>query len=109
MRHAALRRSADIRYRGQSYEINIPWGGDFHAAHAKQYGYSDPSRVTETVTIRVRATEAVPRLQLRASVRRKTKEPVAGPALLAEYGATTHVPQGWRYIVDKTGNLIATR
>jgi N-methylhydantoinase A len=109
MRRASTVRSADVRYRGQSYEINIPWGSDFHAAHAKQYGYSDPARATEIVTIRVRAMETVPRLRFRASVRRKIKEPVRGPALVADYGSTTWIPPGWSYVVDKTGNLIATR
>jgi N-methylhydantoinase A/oxoprolinase/acetone carboxylase beta subunit len=109
MRRARLERSADARYVGQSYEINIPWGSDFHPAHAKLYGYADPSRATEIVTLRVRATDPVPRLTLRASSRRKTKEPVHGPALLEDYGSTTYVPEGWSYVIDRIGNLIVTR
>ena len=48
---AALERSADLRYRGQSYEINVPCPGalaasepGFHRQHARLYGYSNPRR-----------------------------------------------------------------
>lgn len=109
MSGARLQRSADVRYAGQSYEINIPWGDDFHAAHAKQYGHSDAARGTEIVTLRLRAVVPVPLLALRASARQKTKAPVAGPALVADYGSATYVPKGWKYVVDGIGNLIVSR
>ena len=59
---ARLHRTADVRYSGQSYELNVPWAGErtknlFHAAHQQTYGYSDLSRAIEVVTVRVRATE----------------------------------------------------
>lgn len=51
-------RSADLRYAGQGYEINVPFGPvtlpDFHAAHQKRYGHSDESRPVEIVNVRVR-------------------------------------------------------
>ena len=51
-------RSADMRYAGQGYEINIPFGtqmlADFHAAHQKRYGHSDNNRAVEIVNVRVR-------------------------------------------------------
>jgi N-methylhydantoinase A len=54
-----LRRSVAIRYVGQSFEIDIAWGGRiearFHAAHRARYGYADSSRPTEIVSLRVRA------------------------------------------------------
>ena len=58
---ATLKRFADVRYKGQSYELTIPWStekpADFHKAHQRIYGYSDPKRVmTQLVTLRVRAT-----------------------------------------------------
>ena len=55
MPKAMLERFHDIRYVGQSYELTIPEGSSFHAAHQRTYGYSDESRATEVVAIRVRA------------------------------------------------------
>src|SRR5580698_4775746 len=57
---AELIRSADIRYAGQSYELTGPWhvrnpAAPFHREHKKVYGYANPERVVEIVTIRVRA------------------------------------------------------
>jgi N-methylhydantoinase A len=59
-----LIRSADIRYTGQSYELTVPWHGadpaePFHAEHQRVYGYSNPERAIEIVTIRVRARREV--------------------------------------------------
>lgn len=55
-----LLRSVDLRYRGQGYELTVPWGGDtlgaFHSAHNVRYGYSDSNREVELVTVRLRAT-----------------------------------------------------
>ena len=60
-------RSADMRYVGQGYELNLPWGpgllSRFHDAHRKRYGYADPARPVEVVNIRVRLvapTDPVP-------------------------------------------------
>jgi len=54
-----LARSVAMRYAGQSFEIDITWGGrveaKFHAAHRERYGYSDSSRAIEIVSLRVRA------------------------------------------------------
>jgi N-methylhydantoinase A/oxoprolinase/acetone carboxylase beta subunit len=69
---AELIRSADIRYSGQSYELTVPWhaanpGQPFHKEHGKVYGYANPDRAVEIVTIRVRAKRTVekPRLVTR--------------------------------------------
>ena len=55
-----LARSVAMRYAGQSFEIDIAWGGrieaKFHAAHRARYGYADSSRLIEIVSLRVRAT-----------------------------------------------------
>jgi N-methylhydantoinase A/oxoprolinase/acetone carboxylase beta subunit len=108
LRRAIVSRYADMRYAGQSYELTIPWTASFHDAHQKEYGYADPSRAVEVVAIRVTAIEPVPRMKP-ASSRRKTKEPVTGPALITDYGSTTYIPAGWCYTVDRAGNLIITR
>jgi N-methylhydantoinase A len=53
-----LERWIDMRYRGQSYEISFPfssrYGAEFHRRHEQRYGYSDPNRESEIVTMRVR-------------------------------------------------------
>src|SRR5580704_13315687 len=70
---ASILRSADLRYRGQSYELNVPWPGSpahFHREHAKVYGYSNPQREMEVVTIRVRARTSFPKPKLTAEPRR---------------------------------------
>ena len=59
-----IERTADLRYRGQSYELNVPWDGTlasvarrFHREHQRIYGYATPERDVEVVTIRVRARQ----------------------------------------------------
>ena len=52
-------RSIDIRYRGQGYELNIPFTKnllrDFEQEHQRRYGYTHPNRAVELVTLRLRA------------------------------------------------------
>ena len=52
-------RSVDIRYRGQGYELNIPFTKnllrDFQQEHHRRYGYTHPNRELELVTLRLRA------------------------------------------------------
>jgi N-methylhydantoinase A len=54
-----LERWIDMRYHGQSYEISLPYSPgferSFHRRHERRYGYSDPQRESEIVTLRVRA------------------------------------------------------
>jgi N-methylhydantoinase A len=51
--------SVDTRYRGQGYELNIPFSRhlieDFRREHRKRYGYNYDDRELELVTIRLRA------------------------------------------------------
>jgi N-methylhydantoinase A len=133
-------RSADIRYNGQSYELTVAWhaknpGEPFHREHQRVYGYANPDRAIEIVTIRVRAKLTVerPRLTMSRSAtkRRKPaprrihsagawrntsvhargelpKSPLRGPALVIDYGSTTLIPPGWRFSLDKFGNLKIT-
>ncbi len=64
-----LQRFADMRYRGQGYELTVPWAKEgfartaeaFHELHYTTYGYADRTRALEIITIRVRAlTPSVP-------------------------------------------------
>ncbi|HSK28242.1 MAG TPA: hydantoinase/oxoprolinase family protein [Jiangellales bacterium] len=55
-------RLADLRYRGQSYELTVPGDGPeslvtaFHEAHERRYGHHDLGEVVEIVVVRVVAT-----------------------------------------------------
>lgn len=78
---AKIERTVDLRYRGQSYELNVPWKKSiaesrrsFHRAHERAYGYSRPSQEVETVTIRVRSRVRTPKLVLARPKPQKTPE-----------------------------------
>ena len=55
-----LTRQADLRYRGQSFELTVPGGGDlvaaFHAEHERRYGYRMDDEPVQVVSVRVVAT-----------------------------------------------------
>jgi N-methylhydantoinase A len=80
-----LERSLDIRYRGQGYELNLPFGADFeaefHRAHERRYGYGDPQRATEVVNVRVRAVAASSPIELPVA---ELEGPDAAAAILGE-------------------------
>jgi N-methylhydantoinase A len=52
-------RTVDLRYRGQGYELNLPFTKnlprDFEQEHHRRYGYTHPAREIELVTLRLRA------------------------------------------------------
>jgi N-methylhydantoinase A len=142
-------RSVDVRYRGQGYELNLPFTKnlltDFQQEHRRRYGYEHEDREIELVTIRLRAilksttphlgnghvgTAALgrpgraklgrlspPETTVRFDSRvLKTKiysrdelhpgKPYSGPAIVTEYGATTVIPPGKRFYLDKAENLV---
>src|SRR5580700_4598148 len=51
-------RSVDVRYRGQGYELNVPFGSEmatqFHDLHQRRYGFANEARGLEVVNVRVR-------------------------------------------------------
>ena len=133
------RRSVDVRYRGQGYELNIPYNGRLMAAfrreHERRYGYSYPTREIELVTIRVRAVMKSPQVSLskalanragRSDAERRSfffngkkitaamydrdslqvGRKYAGAAVVTEYSATTIVPPGMKFWLDRAGNLL---
>jgi N-methylhydantoinase A len=131
VRGAVLERFADVRYAGQSYELTIPFGADFHKEHQRVYGYSDAGRATQVVTIRVRARVAVEKPQLPDAVKGAKQlgtrrvwvagrwrslpsgprghlgaKALQGPALITDYGSTTLVPPGWSVKTGAAGSLI---
>jgi N-methylhydantoinase A len=122
-------RSLDLRYTGQGYELNLDWSADFvnrfHKLHERRYGYSDRERPVQVVNARVRmiavtekpveeredmrpgdgkqallADGIYDRAQLHAGDR------FAGPAVIAEYSATTFLPGNTEACVDEWGNLV---
>jgi N-methylhydantoinase A len=147
-------RSVDIRYRGQGYELNLPFTRnlvkDFEREHHRRYGYLHPTREVELVTLRLRgavkssrledhvgtgAFVSLPRAKPRGPGRAKLGSPpmleapvlfdgkrlttaiysrdtlkpgktYSGPAVIAEYSATTIIPPGKRFHVDRKKNLI---
>lgn len=60
--------SLDVRYKGQSYELTIPFSAEFaeayHQKHHLVYGYARPEAPLEIVNLRVRATGKVAMPQL---------------------------------------------
>jgi N-methylhydantoinase A len=57
-------RSVDMRYRGQGYEINVPYGAGmvaaFHDLHRRRYGFSNEARAIEIVNVRLRMIAPAP-------------------------------------------------
>jgi N-methylhydantoinase A/oxoprolinase/acetone carboxylase beta subunit len=137
-----VERRLDVRYAGQSYELAVPMApgfrDEFDRRHARTYGYADPRRAIEVVTLRVVAvgrTEkpAVPRADAPPSIaepyrvgqarfggalvataffRWRDLAPGAtgdGPAVIAGGEATAIVPPGFRFRLDEFANVIATR
>jgi N-methylhydantoinase A len=51
-------RSVDMRYKGQGYELSIPFGDkmaeQFHEMHQRRYGFANEAGVLEMVNVRVR-------------------------------------------------------
>ena len=70
-----LRRAADLRYRGQSFELTVAAGDPerlaarFGTEHERRYGYRMEDEPIEVVSVRLRATVAV-----------DPAEPAGGPA-----------------------------
>jgi N-methylhydantoinase A len=154
---ARYEKSADVRYRGQGYELSIPLSKNllkgFEREHQRRYGYIHPNREVELVTLRLRAVVKSPKLEITTAHVGKTdhvrtgtlarpgratlgspftiKAPVlfngkkfetkiysrdalqpgkkySGPAIITEYSATTVIPPGERFRLDRSRNLIIT-
>ncbi len=87
-----LTRSADLRYRGQGFELRVPWGRDaiarFHRLHAQSFGYAHPARSVEVVTLRVHAVLPAQRRKARAATMKRSdgREALLGPHRIFEDG-----------------------
>ena len=98
---------ADVRYRGQSFELTVPLGGDvaeaFHRAHEERYGYADRTRPLELVALRT--------ADVRPGPVHRHRPPSARPAatgVVELEGSTAWIPPGWtgRW---RDGSLVVTR
>lgn len=132
-------RSIDVRYRGQGYELNIPYSRTtkkaFANEHQRRYGYRYAEREIELVTLRLRTSMKSPQTRtatsteesrnraatefasvsfngkrLRTAIFDRQSLPkgkkLAGPAIVTEYSATTVIPPGKRFWIDRQSNLL---
>ena len=128
--------SLDLRYRGQSYTLNLPWqgiadtGAAFHAEHEQRYGHRLSTGI-ELVNLRCGLRSTPPNISLPEASAGKPVVPqqvviagqagsipvwpragllagqeIAGPALVTETVATTWLPEGWSCKIDRLGNLL---
>ena len=142
LRRVRIERHADVRYRGQSHELSLPAGPDlaarFHREHARRFGFADPTRAVEVVTLEARGW--IPGQRAfggerafgggarpgagAARVRHEgawleaviwdrdsmgAASKVRGPAVVIESGATLWVPPGWSGTLGAGGTLILRR
>jgi N-methylhydantoinase A len=86
---------ADLRYRGQSFELTVPLGADlvgrFHLAHEERYGYADREREVELVAVRTADVMPGPELELPSG----DPQRLSGPALVELDGSTLWIRPGW--------------
>ena len=100
---------ADLRYRGQSFELTLPLQADlaeaFHRAHAESYGFADRTREIELVAVRTVEARPAPEVEIVG----RGHLAVEGPQVVALPGATAWVPPGWSGETDRHGTLILER
>lgn len=101
---------ADLRYRGQSFELSVPLQDDlaeaFHRAHEERYGSCDRMREVELVAVRTAETKPAPPIELPAP---QGPLHVEGPEVVELEGATCFVPPGWVGDRDGASTLVLTR
>lgn len=126
---------ADLRYRGQSFELTVAWNEGalqaFHQLHESRYGYAMRDSAVELVTARAAAFEpsspppnegipdertaarstgqSVPGWPGAAVYRRddlSAGDTFDGPALLVEYSSTTAIQSHWHAVVTTSGSIL---
>jgi N-methylhydantoinase A len=97
---------AELRYRGQSFELTVPLqprlAEAFHRAHEARYGYVDRERPIELVAVRTADVHPGPRLELPSA------DPLdaRGSSVLELDGATCWIPPGWVGVRDGTSSTL---
>jgi N-methylhydantoinase A len=124
--------SLDVRYAGQSFELNVPLGMDwrrsFDEAHRREYGEAYASRRAEIVNVRISvavdsrfrlAPPKLPRRRTRAkrwhgvSVFERDTMPAGmklrGPAIITELSSCLWLAKGWMLAVKRSGAMVLAR
>jgi N-methylhydantoinase A len=119
-------RSLAMRYRGQSFELEVrdtneDLAAAFHRAHRARYGYAQEQSEIEIVSARVRSFGIVEKLaqrkikpgKSRALSVYKRDELGAGaklrtPCIVTEYSATTLIDADSKARIDGFGNILIT-
>jgi N-methylhydantoinase A len=80
-----LERLMAVRYKGQSFELEIKWNRNadvafqFHDAHRARYGYAQEANIVEIVSLRLRSSGVVEKIQMQRLANSKTTGRVAKP------------------------------
>jgi N-methylhydantoinase A len=96
-----IERYLDLRYKGQSYELVVPYTDDvasavtrFHELHDQRFGYSDPDEPVQVVNVRLKARASAEKPALEAQKLDEDATPEAlstAPVVFAsDTGTTTH-------------------
>jgi N-methylhydantoinase A len=97
---------AELRYRGQSFELAVPLqpglADAFHRAHEARYGYADRGRLIELVAVRTAEVRPGPPLELPPAPPLEAR----GPELVELDGATCWIPPGWVGVRDGTSSTL---
>lgn len=126
--------SIDVRYLGQSFELNVPlsrdWKRAFEAAHQREFHFAREGSPAEIVNVRVRVSARVPRPQAESRTRKGQPKPwtraasgepvyrrdelptgheLAGPAIVTELSSCLYVNRGWKLRVTGSGQLLLKR
>jgi len=100
---------AELRYRGQSFELAVPLqprlAEAFHRAHEVRYGYADRARPIELVAVRTAEVRRGPPLRLPPAPPLEAH----GPQIVELDGATCWLPPGWVGVRDGNSTLRLTR
>ena len=87
---------ADLRYRGQSFELSVPLGAGlaerFHRAHEERYGYADRSGTIELVAVRTAEVRPGPEIDLPPASRITSRARAASSSPAPHAGFP---PGGW--------------
>lgn len=127
-------RSLDLRYKGQSFTLNVPYTSNseelFHASHQQHYGHRldmpvELVNICVSLTIETKATNDPSGIKQNVSTQRETielpaidkgvtliqrlaikeDEELRGPAIILEKVSTTWLKDGWSARVDEFGHL----
>jgi N-methylhydantoinase A len=122
-------RSLAMRYRGQSFELEVrktmgDLAAEFHRVHRERYGYAQEQSEIEIVSARVRSFGLVDKLAQRKIEGGKGKNTPRGnvyrredlragaklktPCIVTEYSATTLIDADSKARIDSFGNILIT-